>query len=54
MKNTYQLKNIETASGTIEILEMTSPDGTVSTVPMDESNLDYQRYLNPIDETKTF
>jgi len=47
MKNTYKLKTIETSSGLTEILEMTAADGTISTVPMDESNSDYQRYLNP-------
>jgi hypothetical protein len=47
MKNTYQLKTIETLSGSIEILEMTSPDGTISTVPMNPANADYQEYLNP-------
>jgi|688.fasta_scaffold1203868_2 hypothetical protein len=47
MKNTYTLKTIETLSGSIEILEMISPNGTISTVPLDPANSDYQRYLNP-------
>lgn len=47
MKNTYELKKIDTPNGSFEVLEMTSPDGTISTVPMDEANSDYQRYLNP-------
>ena len=53
MKNTYELKTIETPVGSIEVLEMTSPDGTISTVPMDEANSDYQRYLNPEAEQST-
>jgi hypothetical protein len=53
MKNTYELKTIETPFGSIEVLEMTSPDGTISTVPMDEGNSDYQRYLNPEAEQST-
>jgi hypothetical protein len=53
MKNTFQLKTIETSSGPIEILEMISPDGTISTVPMVEGNSDYQRYLNPEAEQST-
>jgi hypothetical protein len=53
MKNTYELKTIETPVGSIEVLEMTSPDGTISTVPLDEGNSDYQRYLNPEAEQST-
>ena len=43
MKTTYEIK--QTADGT-DYLEMTTPEGTVSHVPMDESNSDYQAYLN--------
>ena len=42
--NTYKIK--KTADGT-DYLEMTSSDGVISHVPMDEANSDYQRYLNP-------
>ncbi len=48
---------------TYEIIEMTSIDGTITKVlhrlednafiPMDESNSDYQRYLNPEAEQST-
>ena len=42
MKNTYKVK---TDIFGVDYLEMTSPDGVVSFVPMDESNSDYQAYL---------
>ena len=45
MKNTYEIKQIETLDGLIEVLEMTSTGGTTSTVPMAEGNRDYQEYL---------
>jgi len=48
--NTYEIK--QDISG-IDYLEMTSDDGTVSFVPMDEANADYQRYLNPDDEAQS-
>lgn len=44
MKNTYEMK--KTIDGT-EYLEMTTPDGIVSFVPMDPANADYREYLNP-------
>lgn len=44
MKNTYLIK--QDVSGN-NYLEMTTPDGIISFVPMDEANADYQRYLNP-------
>ena len=53
MKNTYEIKVIEVTDGTVEILEMTSPDGVISTVPMDEANSDYQAYLASLDEAST-
>lgn len=49
MKNTYELKTIETAGGVVEILEMITPEGVISTIPIDENNADYQRYLNAKD-----
>lgn len=42
MKNTYAIK--QDISGN-DYLEMTTPEGVVSFVPMDESNSDYQVYL---------
>jgi hypothetical protein len=44
MKNTYELK---TSTFGDDYLEMTTPEGVVSFVPMDEANADYQAYLNP-------
>jgi hypothetical protein len=32
---------------------MTTADGTITIVPMDEANSDYQRYLNPETEQST-
>lgn len=51
MKNTYELKNIETSDGIIEILEMTDSNGVVSTVPMVAGNADYEAYLNPAEQS---
>ena len=34
-------------------IEMTTDDGTVSFVPCDPANSDYQRYLNPEAEQST-
>ncbi len=51
MKNTYELKNIETSDGIIEILEMTDSNGVVSTVPMVAGNSDYEAYLNPAEQS---
>jgi hypothetical protein len=50
MKNTYEVKT--NAFGE-DYLEMTTPDGVVSFVPMSEGNSDYQRYLNPEAEQST-
>jgi hypothetical protein len=36
-----------------EYIEMTKPDGTISLVPTDPANSDYQRYLNPEAEQST-
>ena len=49
MKNIYKLVNLETSGGLVEILLMTSADGTVSTVPMVAGNADYEAYLNPVE-----
>jgi len=50
MKNTYK---VQTNSFGVNYLEMTTPDGVISFVPMDETNSDYQRYLNPEAEQST-
>jgi hypothetical protein len=50
MKNTYEVKTNVFGE---DYLEMTTPDGVVSFVPMSEGNSDYQRYLNPEAEQST-
>jgi len=35
------------------VIRRNNEDGTISTIPMDESNSDYQRYLNPEAEQST-
>jgi hypothetical protein len=45
MKNTYEIKT--NAFGE-DYLEMTTPDGVVSFVPMVAGNADYEAYLNPV------
>ena len=42
--NTYEIK--QDISGN-DYLEMTTPDGVVSFVPMVAGNSDYENYLNP-------
>ena len=42
--NTYEIK--QDISGN-DYLEMTTPDGVVSFVPMVAGNSDYEAYLNP-------
>lgn len=44
MKNTYEIK---TDAYGVDYLEMTTPDGVVSFVPMVAGNSDYEAYLNP-------
>ena len=44
MKNTYEKK---TDGFGVNYLEMTTPDGVVSFVPMVAGNADYDSYLNP-------
>ncbi len=48
--NTYEIK--QTIDGT-DYLEMTTPDGLVSFVPMVAGNSDYENYLNPKAEQST-
>jgi hypothetical protein len=38
---------------TVEHIERINEDGTVSWIPIDEANSDYQRYLNPEAEQST-
>jgi hypothetical protein len=47
---TYEIK--QTIEG-IDYLEMTTPDGVVSFVPMVAGNADYEAYLNPEAEQST-
>jgi hypothetical protein len=35
------------------VLLRTNEDGTISSIPLDEGNSDYQRYLNPEAEQST-
>ena len=44
MKNTYKIK---TDIYGVDYLEMTTPQGVVSFVPMVAGNADYEAYLNP-------
>ncbi len=48
--NTYEIK--QDISGN-DYLEMTTPDGVVSFVPMVAGNSDYENYLNPQTEQST-
>jgi hypothetical protein len=50
MKNTYEIK--QTPDGT-DYLEMTTPEGVISYVPMVAGNADYEAYLNPQAEQST-
>ena len=47
---TYEI--ITEEDGT-ETIKRTNEDGSVSFIPADESNSDYQRYLNPEAEQST-
>jgi hypothetical protein len=49
-KPTYKVIENE---GSVSYIERTDPDGKVWSIPMDESNSDYQRYLNPEAEQST-
>jgi len=48
--NTYEIK--QDISGN-DYLEMTTPNGVVSFVPMVQGNADYEAYLNPKAEQST-
>jgi hypothetical protein len=51
---TYKVITSTDYDGTeTSILERTNDDGSVSFIPMDEANSDYQRYLNPEAEQST-
>ena len=51
---TYKVITSSSYDGTeTSILERTNEDGSVSFIPMDEANSDYQRYLNPEAEQST-
>ena len=51
---TYKIITETSYDGTeTSILERTNDDGSVSFIPMDESNSDYRRYLNPEAEQST-
>ncbi len=41
----YELIEVDSIGGKIEVLNATFPDGTVSTIPADPANSDYQAYL---------
>jgi hypothetical protein len=43
---------IETPFGS-KIIQRENEDGSISSIPMDEANADYQRYLNPEAEQST-
>ena len=49
-KPVYEI--IENNNGT-QSIQRTDPDGKVWSIPMDEANSDYQRYLNPEAEQST-
>jgi hypothetical protein len=53
MKPTYEIIKSTFLSVESEILKRTDEDGSVSWIPMVESNSDYQRYLNPEAEQST-
>ena len=48
MTNTYELKTNIFGQ---DYLEMTTPDGVISFIPMDPNNADYQAYLASLEET---
>ena len=51
---TYEIVTNTELDGTeTQILKRENADGTISWIPMDESNSDYQRYLNPEAEQST-
>ena len=51
---TYEIVTNTELDGTeTQILKRENADGTISWIPMDESNSDYKRYLNPEAEQST-
>jgi hypothetical protein len=50
MKITYEIIEIE---GRTPVIKATDENGLIRFIPMDESNSDYQRYLNPKAEQST-
>jgi hypothetical protein len=49
MTNTYELITNELGA----VLKRTNADGSLTWIPVDEANSDYQRYLNPEAEQST-
>jgi len=50
---TKSIYEIITTSTGVEVLQRTDEDGKIWSIPMDETNSDYQRYLNPEAEQST-
>jgi hypothetical protein len=50
---TITYKEIEIAELNTRWIERTNEDGSVSIIPLDPANSDYQRYLNPEAEQST-
>ena len=48
MNNTYEIK---TDIFGVEYLEMTTPEGVISFVPMNPDNADYEAYLNQMEQS---
>ena len=53
MKPIYEIVKSSFMSVESEILKRTDEDGSIYWIPLDESNSDYQRYLNPEAEQST-
>jgi hypothetical protein len=47
MSNYEIIENTDHKGATEKLLKKENEDGSVSFIPMDEANSDYQRYLNP-------
>jgi hypothetical protein len=50
---TITYKEVEIAELNTKWIERTNEDGSVSVIPIDPANSDYQRYLNPEAEQST-
>jgi hypothetical protein len=50
MEYTYEVVSTDLSA---DVIKRTNPDDTVTFIPMDEANSDYQRYLNPDAEQST-